>query len=214
MSSNNYTITSKCYVKLLMHCLKYPHATVNGLLLAEKKAKDGQGANSGRAFLDVVPLFHLGHGLTPMMEAALLQVSSKCAEKNLVIAGYYQANKYFHDSAPDAFAYKIAEKIWEQNNDAVLMMVHNFGLAASVQDDTDADQSLHLYTYHDAKWKNKPSSLKHEDQLKAFECLNELVYSKQRHYELNDFDNHLDDISADWSNKAINQLIDSTIMSL
>lgn len=60
-----------------------------------------------------------------MLNFLYLQISTKCKERNLVVAGYYQANKYFHDSAPDVFAYKIAEKIWEQNNAAVLVMVRN-----------------------------------------------------------------------------------------
>lgn len=96
--STDYSITTRCYLKVLMHSLKYPHATVNGVLLAEKTsgkksgsnisggnsgAKDGGGEGGGNQpqqprvveFVDVVPLFHLGHGLTPMIEVALLQVS-------------------------------------------------------------------------------------------------------------------------------------------
>jgi len=72
--ASDLTISTRCYIKILMHALKYPHATVNGVLLAEKKkAKDGEG-NNRYEFVDVVPLFHLGHGLTPMIEVALLQV--------------------------------------------------------------------------------------------------------------------------------------------
>jgi len=205
-SDGEWSITTKCYVKMIMHALKYPHATVNGVILA-KKTKDSE-------LVDAVPLFHLGHGLTPMIEVALLQISTKCKERGLVIAGYYQANKYFHDSAPDVFAQKIADKIVEQNNQAVLVMINNFGLAASVQDENDAENALHLYASHDGKWKLKPSSLKLDDHKQAFDCLNELVYSKQRHFEIHDFDNHLDDISIDWSNNALNQLIDNTIKAL
>lgn len=139
-------MTTRCYIKLLMHSLKYPQNTVNGLLLAKRSknaaSKSAQvngdgttpttpdatvasdaGSTFRARFVDMVPLFHLGHGLTPMVEAALLQVSAKCKERGLVIAGYYQANKYFIDSTPDVFAQRIAEKIWEQNNEAVLMMV-------------------------------------------------------------------------------------------
>jgi len=224
--SGDYEITTRCYIKLLMHTLKYPQNTVNGLLLAEKSKKtanksevqvsDGAADSTtvtgfrGR-FVDIVPLFHLGHGLTPMIEAALLQVSTKCKERGLVIAGYYQANRYFIDSAPDVFAQRIAEKIWEQNNEAVLMMVYNFGLATSVQEESDAETALQLYTCNDAKWRHKGGCLSLENPKQAFDILNELIYGKQLHYELYDFDNHLDDITADWSNKYINTLIDNTI---
>jgi hypothetical protein len=198
-----------------MHSLKYSYATVNGLLLCEKKkAKDGNDGNYRTEFVDVVPLFHVGHGLTPMIEAALLQISAKCKERNLVIGGYYQANKYFQDSYPDVFAQRIGEKIWEQNNDAVLLMVHNFGLASSVQEESDAETALHLYTCNDSKWRQKTGSLRLDDPKKAFDCLNELIYAQQRHFDLIDFDNHLDDISGDWANKHINLMIDNTIKSL
>lgn len=82
------------YTKILMHCLKYPHATVNGLLLVKSTKENSTGSSSQRSngegnrvtesdgptsgaveIVDVVPLFHLGHGLSPMMEVALLQVT-------------------------------------------------------------------------------------------------------------------------------------------
>lgn len=128
-NSDQLVMSVKCYVKLLLHCMKYPHATVNGVILAgdasskgnasgsasgnskggKKQKSTGQvksttttttttsnssssgssqsspqantsgGGSSGEGnrmeLVDVVPLFHLGHGLTPMTELALLQVS-------------------------------------------------------------------------------------------------------------------------------------------
>lgn len=74
--------------------MKYPHATVNGFILASdvsgksvssssKKGKSNGSStsNSGQqtsstispndptiwGLVDVIPLFHLGHGLTPML---------------------------------------------------------------------------------------------------------------------------------------------------
>ena len=116
-NSDQLVMSVKCYVKLLLHCMKYPHATVNGVILAgdgSTKSTPGSGGTSGKdnskggkkqkstgqvkstsqsppqantsgggtsgegnrmELVDVVPLFHLGHGLTPMTELALLQVS-------------------------------------------------------------------------------------------------------------------------------------------
>lgn len=91
-------VSVKCYVKLLLHCMKYPHATVNGLLIAgdlsgknntgpsDKKGKSIGGKQASPSsnspdeatkwgLVDIIPLFHLGHGLTPMIELALLQVN-------------------------------------------------------------------------------------------------------------------------------------------
>ena len=82
-----------------------------------------------------------------------LQVSGYCRQRNLVIAGLYHASKYFHDSAPDVFAQKIAEKIWEQNNQSVLMSIHNLGLATTFMQESNADASLNVYSFFDSKWK-------------------------------------------------------------
>lgn len=77
--TDQYTLSTVAHVKLMMHALKYHYASVNGFLLVE----DGSGKNKTRGgkeesnridFVDAIPLFHLGHGLTPMIEVALLQV--------------------------------------------------------------------------------------------------------------------------------------------
>lgn len=109
--SNPVIISPVGYAKILMHCLKYPHATVNGLLLVKTSStssgtslsqrSSGEGnrvvsesddtttnsvgtcspesssPSSAVEIVDVVPLFHLGHGLSPMMEVALLQVTNQ-----------------------------------------------------------------------------------------------------------------------------------------
>lgn len=97
--ADQLVVSINCYAKLLLHCMKYPHATVNGLILAGdvsgksvtspsgKKGKSAGASKNGQqssnspdettkwGLVDVIPLFHLGHGLTPMLELALLQVS-------------------------------------------------------------------------------------------------------------------------------------------
>lgn len=84
-------LTLRCFTKIMMHALKYPHATVNGILIGEKRKRTApsspsksenqdssspvrQPPSSYILVVDCVPLFHSGHGLTPMMEAALIQV--------------------------------------------------------------------------------------------------------------------------------------------
>lgn len=62
--------TGKAYCKLILHAAKYPHCSVNGVLLAEtSKLK----ANK-LVLVDAVPLFHIQLNLTPMAEIALPQV--------------------------------------------------------------------------------------------------------------------------------------------
>lgn len=69
MATTKITIKPRSYAKILLHAAKYPHCKIDGLLI-------GKLSNNGRDGLaiDAVPLFHLGHGLTPMLEMALSQV--------------------------------------------------------------------------------------------------------------------------------------------
>lgn len=71
--SSEIVLSTRCYAKIVMHLLKYPHATVNGVILSENKRKSGKDGNVIE-FVDAIPMFHVGHGLTPMLEVALLQV--------------------------------------------------------------------------------------------------------------------------------------------
>ena len=59
----------------------------------------------------------------PFLPLPNYQVSSYCKDHQLLIGGYYQANKFFHDSAPDHFSQKVAEKINESNPNSFLLMV-------------------------------------------------------------------------------------------
>ena len=64
-------VSMQAYCKLVLHAAKYPHCSVNGVLLAEKsKNKESKTLK----FVDAIPLFHLNVSLAPMMEVALTQV--------------------------------------------------------------------------------------------------------------------------------------------
>lgn len=58
-----------------------------------------------------------------MLEIALIQIQAYCTKHNLQIAGYFQANKNFHDSSIDVFAQKIAEKLLDFNPSTVIIVV-------------------------------------------------------------------------------------------
>ena len=58
-------ITLKAYLKILLHCHKYPYRAINGVLIGKAKQKEA---------LDCIPLFHQSLQLSPMIEMALLQV--------------------------------------------------------------------------------------------------------------------------------------------
>lgn len=69
----DYHVSLRAYCKILSHAAKYPHCSVNGVLLAEDtKQKD---SSKRLNFVDSIPLFHVCIGLTPMSELALTLVS-------------------------------------------------------------------------------------------------------------------------------------------
>jgi len=63
--------SDRAYCKIILHAAKYPHCSVNGVLLTERhRNKDAKGLK----IVDAIPLFHLTLTLAPMMEIALTQV--------------------------------------------------------------------------------------------------------------------------------------------
>lgn len=189
-------VSQRAYCKMLLHAVKYPHCTVNGVLLAEKsKVKETKSL----LLVDCVPLFHQGNGLTPMMEVALVQMDAYSKEKGLLLSGYYQANANFKDSSPDFFANKIVEKLHENCNDAVLIMIDNKKLTLEC-----TDIALQLYHLGDGKLKQKDNSsiLLEKKEMTLATCRS--LLSAKCYRTLVDFDGHLDDDTLSWENNLLN----------
>ena len=68
--SYSYSMTLKAYAKIILHCSKYRHTAVNGVVIGSI-SKETQSVQ----IQDTIPLFHSGIGLAPMLEIALTQVS-------------------------------------------------------------------------------------------------------------------------------------------
>lgn len=62
-------ISARAYVKMCLHAARYPHAAVNGLLLAPAPRSE-----ECLCLTDCVPLFHSHLALSVMLEVALNQV--------------------------------------------------------------------------------------------------------------------------------------------
>ncbi|CAI8022135.1 ER membrane protein complex subunit 9 [Geodia barretti] len=121
----NFSISAKAYAKIVLHCCKYPHRAVNGVVIGTFSDKD-QGA--AVLIQDAVPLFHQNLSLAPMLEVALRQVDVYSEKKGLVIVGYYHANQRLDDNSPSEAAQLIAGKIAsnvKSSNKACLLMVDN-----------------------------------------------------------------------------------------
>lgn len=69
-------ISARAYIKMCLHTARYPHAAVNGLLLAQKQQATTVAGGQAECLCitDCVPLFHTNLSLTVMLEVALNQV--------------------------------------------------------------------------------------------------------------------------------------------
>jgi hypothetical protein len=67
MFGPNFRLTDLACTKILLHSLKYPHQTVNGVFLGKPSETDPTII----IVVDAVPLQHHWTTLTPMMEVGL-----------------------------------------------------------------------------------------------------------------------------------------------
>ena len=114
----SFEVSSCAYVKMLLHAAKYPHNSVNGVLLAEK---DG---NSTWRIVDAIPLFHISLYLAPMAEIALVHVDELASARNLKVVGYYCAHENLNQNGIEgAPGIRVADKIAEHFPGACLLVV-------------------------------------------------------------------------------------------
>lgn len=86
-----FSLSLKAYSKIVLHCCKYPHKAVNGVVIGSVSKKD-----QSVQIQDAIPLFHLGLGLAPMLEVALAQVYVYTYIRFIYIpAGRYHVTHFF-----------------------------------------------------------------------------------------------------------------------
>lgn len=67
MAALKFRLSHKAYTKLILHAAKYPHASVNGVLLGVASPSDGDFI----VIADAIPLLHQWTNLSPTMEIGL-----------------------------------------------------------------------------------------------------------------------------------------------
>ncbi|KAJ7313155.1 hypothetical protein JRQ81_004428 [Phrynocephalus forsythii] len=194
-------ISPRAYVKMCLHAARYPHAGVNGLLLAQRRQATG-GQLECLCITDCVPLFHCSLSLTVMLEVALNQVDVWGSESNLLLAGYYQANSGIDDKSPSPLAQKAAGRIAELYDEAVLIMVDNrkFTINPRVPPIVVLEQK-------DRQWVPKDKNLVMWSDWESSRHICKSLLEAKAYSQLVDFDSHLDDIREDWTNQQLNTKI-------
>ncbi|KAK9767565.1 hypothetical protein K7432_002538 [Basidiobolus ranarum] len=194
-----YLVNSEVYSKIIFHAARYPHQLVNGVLIGKK-------SGSEYTLIDAVPLFHQWTNLEPMLEVALRQVEIYSEQSEAKILGYYQANPG-QDKEIGPIGNKIANKIVEFERDAVILMVDNSKLSIA-----EPQIALSPYVYQEKQWRHVKSGLNGSGNFKLeapeiVQKTGELI-SQKKHLLVNDFDEHLEDVSKDWlGNAEINNII-------
>ena len=99
----SYTISHEAYCKLLLHSIKFHHASVSGCLL---------GRISGETvhIVDVLPLFHSQVGAS-LLRAAFLQSEAYSDQQGCVICGIYVANEKENDRDLSSLTKEVAGKV-------------------------------------------------------------------------------------------------------
>lgn len=184
-------LSLQAYCKMSMHSMKYPYATCTGFFLSPA---NGEGDKDSKLrIVETIPVTHTSHYSAPNIEIALNAVKAFAIEQELVISGYYHIGTTGDDaSSPDLYAQRVCEKISETFPNPILCIVSPTSL------------KLLPHQYIDGKWRVKST---HTITIESNS--DSIIHSKDKlHRDIVDFDEHLDNISLDWTNQKIAQKID------
>lgn len=142
----------------------------------------------------------------------ILQVEAytQQSEGKLSIVGYYHSEARVKAPELTAVARKIADKISSKQPNAVSLVIDNRKLDTYLHGDM-SEHPFDLHTKDSGKgWKREPASQVSVASGGSWQSLQTAfasLHGQQVHSTLVDFDNHLDDISKDFLNPRITDLI-------
>mmetsp|Transcript_1629 Transcript_1629/g.3374 ORF Transcript_1629/g.3374 Transcript_1629/m.3374 type:complete len:196 (-) Transcript_1629:1091-1678(-) len=183
------------YAKVVLHALKHPSASVNGVLI-------GKPGSSGLVVTDAVGMMHGQLALAPMIEVALAQIEAHFTDQGLSIVGYYHANERLRDQEMASVGKKVADKIASRCPEAVALLVDCQKLDKLL--DPDPPCVLKLYTRIGGKWKaeeTEPSNLKFKEA--GTTNLVADFIQEERFKRVYDFLDHVEDMTCDWLNPTL-----------
>lgn len=194
---------SRAYHKAVLHAVKYPQYAINGLFT-------GYEQDGVIHITDAFPLFHSQITLTPLWEAALMQINSLLKLRNEEngqnkerVIGYYFANEHLDNKEMDQF---IVQKILPQigASQAIVFMIENEKL-----EQLDSLFTMRRFLAEDNKgsvWKmeNDESRISWmpENEESTFKKLRNQIDNGVFH-QLVDFEQHVDHLAFDYTNPNI-----------
>ncbi|KAJ2782255.1 hypothetical protein H4R18_002399 [Coemansia javaensis] len=188
-----HTVSLQAYAKAVLHCAKYPWATVHGLFLAE--TRDGRIRH-----VDAVPLAHTWTELSPMFDVALQQAQLYAEAKGLAVSGYYVAYEETDAAQLSAAGALLAKAVLALNADAVAFVVDAKSLGP---DATRA--ALIPFACVDSQWRRQQPGFAAAGKGAPFVLENNRVLESTKalvaaraEIAIHDFDEHLGDVALDW----------------
>ncbi|KAG8455394.1 hypothetical protein GDO86_001547 [Hymenochirus boettgeri] len=127
-------------------------------------------------------------------------IDSWSALRGLVIAGYYQANSGLKDTSLSYTAIKSASLIADYQEDAVLIMIDNEQLIPS----PEIPPLTVLHQNSSKQWVPKEKSLVMWGHWEETQRITRQLLQAKAYNRIIDFDTHLEDIRADWTNQELN----------
>jgi len=185
MSSPNFRLEDLAYAKIILHALKHPHQTVNGVLL-------GSPPSSGCVIIvDAVPLQHHWTNLSPMMEVGLGMAINHAHSRGLQVVGYYQAPERVGDTTLSPAGECVAAKIKDSFQTPVALVLNGSKL--------DEESSAALVSYVSIA-ANSTTFRKVEDKLRFNYAMSTRTLRLIRHSSILDsfwdFDDYLENNSV------------------
>ncbi|XP_075067270.1 ER membrane protein complex subunit 9 [Mixophyes fleayi] len=186
-------LCTRVYGKMILHAARYPQSTVSGVLL-------GRRTPDCITLCDCVPIGHLHLPLALSLEVALTQIDSWSVLQGLVIAGFYQVNSGLRDTSISSAALRSASLIAEYQEDAVLILMNNERLSPS----PGVPPLTVLHQNSSKQWVPKDKTLVMWGHWEETQRITRQLIQAKAYQQLIDFDTHLDDIRADWTNEELN----------
>eukprot|EP01095_Lingulamoeba_sp_RSL-Kostka_P001156 TRINITY_DN1163_c0_g3_i1.p1 TRINITY_DN1163_c0_g3~~TRINITY_DN1163_c0_g3_i1.p1 ORF type:complete len:203 (+),score=39.61 TRINITY_DN1163_c0_g3_i1:247-855(+) len=201
---SSYHFLKKSFLKMILHCYKYPHLQVIGILV---------GSINGEVHIieDVFPVTH-GSFLLPSFELSLMMIEEHCKDRNLEILGCYCANELITQTKLNTVTKLIGNKINDNcNNDCIMLLnntlitcedaLHSVDIYEQIKDNNN-NNNKNNNKNNQIEWTEIDAELTFEDTIK--EELKERV-DNQEFLNLVDFDNHFDNpFDNNWLNLFLN----------
>lgn len=213
------------YLKVMLHCLKYPACAVSGILVGKKLSQEASPSQDPTTYfvVDAIPCFHNGILVAPwaMLEVVVLQVAALVRTKGLAILGMYCAadRKMLSDAPlhpgvlkalyllserniPQLILWKVLSSTVGENNRSALSveLISRLSKSNDIVHCTTEPLMLRFGTWSEQQCCPTGPDDNESTSRKAAEIVSQDKFSVS---ELFDFEEHLENLDKDYFNSNI-----------